>query len=233
MKAYHFEGEMGKNVVAGEIPANMLEDAKKYRHELVERIVENDDAVMSDFIEGKEIRIDNPRHAIQAGLSLLTEDRQKTGLILDHNIEWNVSLVHLTNTAGMFINEREESKDVSHYVQAINIRTPSLKQEVRNLSGGNQQKVVLAKWLYANSNVIIFDEPTRGIDIGAKEEIYKLMVQLAKQGKYILMISSDMPELIAMCDRVVVMRQGRIVGEIGRDQLSEENLLTYSIGGSI
>ncbi|OGO10933.1 MAG: hypothetical protein A2Z45_09420 [Chloroflexi bacterium RBG_19FT_COMBO_55_16] len=187
----------------------------------------------SVIIEGKEIRIDNPRHAIQAGLSLLTEDRQKTGLILDHNIEWNVSLVHLTNTAGMFINEREESKDVSHYVQAINIRTPSLKQEVRNLSGGNQQKVVLAKWLYANSNVIIFDEPTRGIDIGAKEEIYKLMVQLAKQGKYILMISSDMPELIAMCDRVVVMRQGRIVGEIGRDQLSEENLLTYSIGGSI
>ena len=133
----------------------------------------------------------------------------------------------------MFINEREESKDVSHYVQAINIRTPSLKQEVRNLSGGNQQKVVLAKWLYANSNVIIFDEPTRGIDIGAKEEIYKLMVQLAKQGKYILMISSDMPELIAMCDRVIVMRQGKIVGEIGQDQLSEESILTYSIGGAL
>ena len=187
----------------------------------------------SVIIENREIRINNPKHAIQAGLSLLTEDRQKTGLVLDHSVEWNVSLVHLTNTSGLFINERKESKDVSNFVEAINIRTPSIKQEVRNLSGGNQQKVVLAKWLLANSNVIIFDEPTRGIDIGAKEEIYKLMVQLAKQGKYILMISSDMPELIAMCDRVIVMRQGKIVGEIGREQLSEESILTYSIGGSI
>ena len=90
---------------------------------------------------------------------------------------------------------------------------------------------MLAKWLYANSDVIIFDEPTRGIDIGSKEEIYKLMVQLAKEGKYILMVSSDMPELIAMCDKVVVMRQGRVVGEIDRQDLSEERVLTYSIGG--
>ncbi|HLE14846.1 MAG TPA: sugar ABC transporter ATP-binding protein [Anaerolineales bacterium] len=187
----------------------------------------------SVIIEGKEVSIHSPKQAIQAGLSLLTEDRQKTGLILDHPVEWNVSIVHLNNTSGMFISEREESREVSHYIEAINIRTPSLKQEVRNLSGGNQQKVVLAKWLYANANVIIFDEPTRGIDIGAKEEIYKLMVQLSRQGKYIVMISSDMPELIAMCDRVIVMRQGKIVGEIGQDQLSEESILTYSIGGTL
>jgi ribose transport system ATP-binding protein len=185
------------------------------------------------FIAGKEVKINDPSQAIKAGLSLLTEDRQKTGLILDHSLEWNTSIVHLCNTGGQLINEREETEHVSRYVNSINIKTPSIKQIVRNLSGGNQQKVVLAKWLYADANVIVFDEPTRGIDVGAKEEIYKFMVQLAKQGKYVIMISSDMLELIAMCDRVYVMRQGRIVGELNRDQLSEEGILTYSIGGTI
>jgi ribose transport system ATP-binding protein len=184
-------------------------------------------------IEGREVKINDPKQAIAAGLSLLTEDRQKTGLILDHSVEWNVSIVHLTNTRNMFIDERNEQQNVNRLVDLINIRTPGINQEVRNLSGGNQQKVVLAKWLYADAKVIIFDEPTRGIDVGAKEEIYKFMVQLAKQGKYILMISSEMPELIAMCDRVYVMRQGRIVGEIGKEQLSEESILTYSIGGTL
>jgi len=183
------------------------------------------------ILEGEEIDITNPGQAIQAGLSLLTEDRQKTGLILEHSVKWNVSVVQLANTKGRLINERLETQNVDDYVSAIDIKTPSIFQEVRFLSGGNQQKVVLAKWLYANSKVIIFDEPTRGIDIGSKEEIYKLMVQLARDGKYILMVSSDMPELIAMCDRVVVMRQGKVVGEIGRQDLSEEKVLTYSIGG--
>jgi ribose transport system ATP-binding protein len=187
----------------------------------------------SVLIEGKEVKINDPKQAIAAGLSLLTEDRQKTGLILDHSVEWNASIVHLTNTNGKFINEREERENVSQYVDAINIKTPSINQEVRNLSGGNQQKVVLAKWLYADADVIIFDEPTRGIDVGAKEEIYRFMVQLAKQGKYVLMISSEMPELIAICDRVFVMREGQIVAEIGREQLSEETILTYSIGGTL
>jgi ribose transport system ATP-binding protein len=185
------------------------------------------------LIEGKEVKINDPKQAIAAGFSLLTEDRQKTGLILDHSVEWNVSIVHLSNTQSQFISETEERENVSRFVDAINIRTPSIYQEVRNLSGGNQQKVVLAKWLYADADVIIFDEPTRGIDVGAKEEIYKLMVQLAKQGKYIMMISSEMPELIAMCDRVFVMREGQIVAEIGREQLSEESILTYSIGGTL
>jgi len=183
------------------------------------------------IFEGDEVDISSPSQAIQAGLSLLTEDRQKTGLILEHSVKWNVSVVQLANSKGRLINERLETQSVDDYIHAIDIKTPSIYQEVRFLSGGNQQKVVLAKWLYANSNIIIFDEPTRGIDIGSKEEIYKLMVQLAKDGKYILMVSSDMPELIAMCDRVVVMRQGRIVGEIDRQDLSEEKVLTYSIGG--
>ena len=139
----------------------------------------------------------------------------------------------MANTSGRFINEGNETQNVKHYVQAIDIKTPSINQEVQFLSGGNQQKVVLAKWLFADSNLIIFDEPTRGIDIGSKEEIYKLMVQLAKEGKYILMVSSDMPELIAMCDKVIVMRQGRVVGEIMRQDLNEEVVLTYSIGGIV
>ncbi len=183
--------------------------------------------------EGKELNIQDPKRAIRAGFSLLTEDRQKTGLILDHSVESNVSLVHLTNSKGALINEGNEERNVKRFVDLIDIKTPSIKQIVRNLSGGNQQKVVLAKWLYANADVIIFDEPTRGIDIGAKEEIYRFMVQLAQEGKYVLVISSDMPELIAMCDRVIVMRQSRIVGEIERDQLSEEHILTYSIGGAL
>jgi ribose transport system ATP-binding protein len=185
------------------------------------------------LVGGQEVKTGTPSQAIRAGLCLLTEDRQKTGLVLEHSLKWNASLAHMANSRGGWINERGEAADVRSYVDAINIRTPSIEQEVRFLSGGNQQKVVLAKWLYADSEVLIFDEPTRGIDIGAKAEIYKLMVQLAGEGKYILMVSSDMPELIAMCDRVVVMRKGEVAGEIGRDQLSEENILSYSIGGRL
>lgn len=185
------------------------------------------------IIEGQERKIDDPHQAIAAGLSFLTEDRQKTGVVLDHSVEWNVSLVHLSNSAGALIHERAEGSMVRHYVEALNIRTPNLTQPVRSLSGGNQQKVVLAKWLYADASMVIFDEPTRGIDIGAKEEIYKLMVQLAQEGRYIIMISSDMPELIAMCDRVIVMRQGQIVRELSGNQLTEESILTSSIGGRI
>jgi ribose transport system ATP-binding protein len=185
------------------------------------------------ILEGEKVQITNPGQAIRLGLSLLTEDRQKSGLVLDHSVEWNTSLVQMNNSDGYFINERIEAAQVEHYIKVINIKTPSIYQSARNLSGGNQQKVVLSKWLYANAKVIIFDEPTRGIDVGAKQEIYKLMVELAREGKYIIMISSDMPEIIAMCDRVLVMRQGHIVGEIGRDNLTEENILSYSIGGTI
>lgn len=184
-------------------------------------------------IDGRAVAITNPGQAIRAGLSMLTEDRQKTGLILDQSIKWNVSLVHLVNANGPLINERDEAEQVRHYTRAINVKAQDIEQNAGALSGGNQQKVVLAKWLYADSEIIIFDEPTRGIDIGSKEEIYKLMVELARQGKYILIVSSDMPELIAMCDRVLVMRQGEIVGEIGREALTEEAVLSYSIGGSI
>jgi ribose transport system ATP-binding protein len=184
------------------------------------------------YVEGREVRISNPCEAIAAGLCLLTEDRQKTGLVPQHSVKWNTSLAQVANSAGAWINERAEAETVQRFVDTIGIRTPHLDQEARLLSGGNQQKVVLAKWLLVDSNLLIFDEPTRGIDIGAKADVYSLMVQLASQGKYILMVSSDMPELIAMCDRVIVMRQGRIVGEVERENLSEESILEYSIRGS-
>jgi ribose transport system ATP-binding protein len=142
-------------------------------------------------------------------------------------------LAHLNKSSGAFINERVEGQNVRHSVQALDIKTPSIKQIVRNLSGGNQQKVVLAKWLYADAKLIVFDEPTRGIDIGSKEEIYRSMVDLARQGKYVLMVSSDMPELIAMCDRIVVMKKGRVAAVLGKEEISEENILTYSIGGTL
>lgn len=204
------------------------------RTDLAKLIFGADDKVSGTiFVEGDEVKIENPSQAIDAGFSLLTEDRQKTGLTLGHSVKWNVSLVGITNSEGSLINEKKEKSKVNEYVDAINIKTPTINQEVRFLSGGNQQKVVLAKWLFADSKVIIFDEPTRGIDIGAKEEIYKLMVQLAEEGRYILMISSDMPELIAMCDRVVVMRQGNIVGELNQEQQTEESILTLSIGGTL
>jgi ribose transport system ATP-binding protein len=187
----------------------------------------------SVVIEGKQVDINSPKEAISKGFALLTEDRQKTGLILEHSVEWNTMLAHMNNTNGAFIQEKIESRNIRHYIETLDIKTPSIKQIMKNLSGGNQQKVVLAKWLYANASIVIFDEPTRGIDIGSKEEIYKAMVELAKQGKHILMISSDMPELIAMCDRIVVMRKGEITKVLEKDEISEENILTYSIGGTI
>ncbi len=183
------------------------------------------------IVEGRKVEINSPREAIYEGFACLTEDRQKTGIILQHSVEWNTMLAHLNNSSGTFINEKLESQNVLHYIHLLDIKTPGIKQIVKNLSGGNQQKVVLAKWLYANAKIIIFDEPTRGIDIGSKEEIYKAMVDLAKQGKYILMISSDMPELIAMCDRIVVMKKGKIAKVLEKEEINEENILTYSIGG--
>ena len=185
------------------------------------------------ILEGKKIHISDPKHAIQEGFALLTEDRQKSGLILEHSLEWNTSIVHLNNSKGFFINEGKQAQEVKKYIKALNIKTPSIKQFVKNLSGGNQQKVVLAKWLYANADVIIFDEPTRGIDVGTKEEIYKTIVDLAKHGKYVLVVSSDMLELISICDRVIVMKKGMKVAELSDENLNEERILSSSIGGTL
>ena len=166
-------------------------------------------------VRGREIDIRSPREAIRAGICLLTEDRKAQGLVLGLSVRENFGLPNLDRLSRLgFISRRSERDAFSQYVQSLRIKIPHQEEAARNLSGGNQQKVVLAKWLEANSDIVIFDEPTRGIDVGTKYEIYLLINRLAKAGKAIVMISSEMPEVLGMSDRVVVMHNGRIVGEL-------------------
>lgn len=164
---------------------------------------------------GQPLEIKHPRDAIRAGIGLLTEDRKLQGLILRHSVRENFGLPNLSrlSTSG-FVRGRAERESLERYVDQLRIKIPSQEQLAGNLSGGNQQKVVLAKWLARDCDVLIFDEPTRGIDVGAKREIYLLMNELAAQGKAIVMISSELPEVLGMSDRILVMHGGRITGEI-------------------
>lgn len=166
-------------------------------------------------LDGRELAIRNPREAIRAGICLLTEDRKGQGLVLGQSVLENFGLPNLPafSTVG-FVRQRAERQAFARYVDQLRIKIPHDRQRARNLSGGNQQKVVLAKWLESNSEVIIFDEPTRGIDVGAKYEIYLLMNELAAAGKAILMISSELPEVLGMADRIIVMHEGRVTGTI-------------------
>ena len=166
-------------------------------------------------LDGKELRIRSPRDAIRSGICLLTEDRKSQGLVLCRSVRENFGLPNLNQfaTAGT-IHQKRERSSFAEYVESLSIRIPHQEQPARNLSGGNQQKVVLAKWLQQNAKVLIFDEPTRGIDVGAKHEIYQLMNRLAENGTSIIMISSELPEVLGMSDRILVMHEGRITGEI-------------------
>jgi ABC-type sugar transport system ATPase subunit len=166
-------------------------------------------------LDGRALRIRSPRDAVRAGLCLLTEDRKHQGLILSQSILDNFGLPNLAAFSSLgFVRQQALGGAFTEHIKSLRIKTPHDRQVARNLSGGNQQKVVLAKWLQANSTVLMFDEPTRGIDIGAKHEIYQLLNEQAAQGKAILMISSELPEVLGMADRVLVMREGRINGEI-------------------
>jgi ribose transport system ATP-binding protein len=181
---------------------------------------------------GEDITPTDPTDAIRKGIGLLTEDRKENGLVIIRPIFENVSLVRFAKSSGAFMNlpkERVETEKISHQ---LNVITPSISQLVVNLSGGNQQKVVLAKWLYAEAEILIFDEPTVGIDVGSKSEIYGLMDDLSKRGKIVIMISSDNPELISVCDRVGVMRFGKLVSILSGGEINEENILKYSMGVS-
>ena len=166
-------------------------------------------------LAGSPLKIRSPRDAIRAGICLLTEDRKGQGLVLGASVRENFGLPNLTelSVAG-FVRQRKERAAFGEYVTTLKIKIPHQEQLARNLSGGNQQKVVLAKWLERHAKVLIFDEPTRGIDVGAKYEIYLLINDLARQGKAILMISSELPEVLGMSDRILVMHAGRITGEI-------------------
>jgi ribose transport system ATP-binding protein len=169
----------------------------------------------SMVLDGRPLRIGSPRDAIAAGICLLTEDRKNQGLILNASTLENFALPNLDrlSTAGV-VRQREEREHFRAFVDRLQIRLPSLAAPVKLLSGGNQQKVVLAKWLERNVEVLIVDEPTRGIDVGAKHELYRLLGELARQGKSILMISSDLPEVIGLADRILVMRGGSLAGEV-------------------
>ena len=166
-------------------------------------------------LDGRTLVIDSPRAAIACGLGLLPEDRKQQGLVLQHSVRDNFALPNLDRLAPRGLVRRgAEREEFGAYVEQLRIRLPHQEERAAHLSGGNQQKVVLAKWLARRCEVLIFDEPTRGIDAGAKFEIYLLMNELAAQGKAILMISSELPEVIGMADRVLVMHEGRVTGEI-------------------
>lgn len=189
----------------------------------------------SIYLHGKEISKKlTPRQVIDLGISLLSENRKEQGLSLILPISQNIVMASLN---GVFpnglIRSKIEKEIADKYIKEINIITPSRKQKAGNLSGGNQQKVVLAKWLCTNADIIIFDEPTRGIDVGAKGEIYSLMNELVKEGKTILMISSDLPEVIGMSDRIYVMRNRRVVKELESSEATQELIMSYAMEGAL
>lgn len=184
------------------------------------------------YIRGKEVQIKNFGDAVKHRIAYLSEDRKGQGLVLVFDVKQNITLANLDNLLkGGILNLRKEKEDARKLVSALNIKTPSMKQKVKYLSGGNQQKVVLAKWLYTECDILIFDEPTRGIDVGAKVEIYKLMIDLARNGKAIIMISSELPEILGMSDRITVMHDGSIAGELSIEEADQVKILYLATGG--
>ena len=181
------------------------------------------------FVNGKEVTINSPQDAIREGIGYLSEDRKRFGCIVDMTIADNTVMTNLDHyIKGFLIDDREIVRVSDKFVDSLKTKTPSSKQLVRNLSGGNQQKVVIAKWLEQNSDILIFDEPTRGIDVGAKSEIYTLMNDLVAQGKSIIMISSELTEILRMSDRIVVMCEGRKTGELDISQATQERILALA-----
>ena len=183
-------------------------------------------------MNGQPVDVSTVTKSIRAGISYVTEDRKALGLILEEPIVRNTTLANLQGVSLRgILDKRRESRVAEEYRKQLAIRTPGVQQKVVNLSGGNQQKVVLSKWLFTDPQVLILDEPTRGIDVGAKFEIYTIMKELAEQGRSIVMISSEMPELLGMCDRIYVMNEGRIVGELSREEASQEKIMGMILKG--
>ncbi|HUS39439.1 MAG TPA: sugar ABC transporter ATP-binding protein, partial [Pirellulales bacterium] len=169
----------------------------------------------SVWLDGVELRLRQPRDAIRAGICLLTEDRKSQGLVLGRSVRENFGLPNLKECSRLgFVSQQRERQALSKYVASLQIKIPHQEQITKHLSGGNQQKIVLAKWLQKNAEVVLFDEPTRGIDVGTKYEIYLLINELCRQGKAIIMISSELPEVLGMSDRILVMHKGRVTGVI-------------------
>ncbi len=186
-------------------------------------------------VGGKPVQPRSPIDAVRAGLALVPEDRKQQGLVLEMSVKENIALAGLRRNRRVagFLNEVQERTDTDAMIRKLGIKTPGPRQIVQFLSGGNQQKVVIGKWLALKPRVLLLDEPTRGIDIGAKEEIYRLMEQLAQAGVAILFVSSEMEEILGMSDRALVMHEGRITGELRREQLSEEAVMQLATGGAV
>jgi ribose transport system ATP-binding protein len=182
------------------------------------------------YINGKKASIKSPSDAVRSGIAYLSEDRKRYGLALKMDVETNVALAAFRKFLGVlgWVNTAGTKAMATKYVEALAIKTPSISQKVQNLSGGNQQKVIIGKWLTADTDILIFDEPTRGIDVGAKSEIYRLLNDLAQQGKSIIMISSELPEVLRMSHRVIVMCEGRITGELSAAEADQERIMTYA-----
>lgn len=205
------------------------------RTETVRALIGADPTSKKDiYFEGEKIKIKSPTDALNHGIGLIPESRKTQGLVLGMTIKDNITLSimsKITSKLGL-IQKRVESSNVNASIKELTIKTPSMNQLVKNLSGGNQQKVVLAKWLNTKCKILIFDEPTRGIDIGAKEEIYKLMRALADKGIAIIMISSELPEVLGMSDRVIAMYKGSMVAEIDGHEIDSEKVMYYATGGA-
>ena len=183
------------------------------------------------FLHGKDVTPSSPKHAIKAGIAFLTEDRRQSGLVINKSIEDNIILPSLNLLRGLFLKVSSVREIALELMQKLGIKAPNSQSETKNLSGGNQQKVVVAKWLNTKADVFLFDEPTRGIDVGAKGEIYKLCNDLARQGKIIVFITSDMEELLCISDRVLIMREGKLVAELTNSEITQSRVLYESIGG--
>ena len=184
------------------------------------------------YINGRQIEIRKVSDAIKEGIIMLSEDRKLEGLVLIRSIAENIGLPNLKRYRGFLLNKKLERQDAEEMKKKLAIKTPTIHTDAQSLSGGNQQKVVIAKWLLQDPLVFIMDEPTRGIDVGAKYEIYKIMCDLAAQGAGVIMISSELPEIIGVCDRTLVMAEGRITGEVARKDFSQERIMSFALGGA-
>ena len=182
-------------------------------------------------VAGEAVTIRSPKQAVDAGIALITEDRQRTGLALDRSLRENMTLAHLGGvTRGGFLQQAEEKAVAKRYIERLRIRADGPEQLAGRLSGGNQQKIVIGKWLYSDPRVVLFDEPTRGIDVNAKREVFSLMDEMAREGKAILMVSSELPELLQVADRILVMREGKITAELPRGTTQQEIMRYAAVG---
>lgn len=182
------------------------------------------------YVGGKRVRIRNPKDALRSGIAYLSEDRKQEGLVLKAPVKWNISMANMSRilSAGM-VNEKKDEAIADEMIDKILIKTPSREQYAMNLSGGNQQKIVVAKWLNTDAKIFIFDEPTRGIDVGAKYEIYVLINELVREGKSVILISSELPEVLEMCDRVLVINKGKLAAELTGENMNAQSVMGYAI----